>query len=51
MQPSTEKPAKEPVREYMERRVESLTPPPSLKDIRRQLGRELAEQAKVQPYR
>lgn len=51
MQPISEKPSKEQVREYMERRIESFTPPPSLKDIRRQLGWELAEQAKVQPYR
>lgn len=51
MQSTTEKPTKEQVREYMERRIESPKPPPSIKEIRRQLGWELAEMARNQPYR
>lgn len=36
-------PTKQQVRQYIEKRSESRKPPPSVKEIRRQLGWELAE--------
>lgn len=41
MDPVIKAPSKEEVREYMQRRVAEHTPPPSMKQIRRELGWEL----------
>jgi hypothetical protein len=39
-------PSKQQVRLYMEQRIASRTPPPSMKEIRRNLGWELIEMAR-----
>jgi hypothetical protein len=44
-------PTKQEVREYMERRVEAHKPPPSMEEIRRQLGWGLIEQERREAAR
>ncbi|MDB5853271.1 MAG: hypothetical protein JWR22_1312 [Herminiimonas sp.] len=49
--PQPVQPTKQEVRDYMEKRQESRQPPPSRKDILRQLGWELIEQSRKEAAR
>jgi hypothetical protein len=44
-------PTKQEVRDYMHKRQTSREPPPSMKDVRRQLGWELIEQERREAAR
>lgn len=45
------RPTKEQIREYMTLRQKQHSPPPSIKEIRRQLGWDLAETPRAKAFR
>jgi hypothetical protein len=44
-------PSKEAVRAYLQERLQSRSPPPSIEEINRHLGRHLIEQQRTGKYR
>ena len=47
--PATKHPSKQQVRAYLRRRARAQTPPPSLEEIRRQLGWDLLVTSTLKP--